>query len=53
MRIESEVKLDFSDVLIRPKRSTLGSRKQVQLERDTAIRAQHHSSRPVGRAGRS
>ncbi len=33
MRIDSEVKLDFSDVLIRPKRSTLSSRKEVQLER--------------------
>jgi len=33
MRIETEVKLDYSDVLIRPKRSTLGSRKEVNLER--------------------
>lgn len=33
MRIDNEVKLDFSDVLIRPKRSTLNSRKEVQLER--------------------
>ena len=33
MRIETEVKLDYSDVLIRPKRSTLGSRKEVDLER--------------------
>ena len=33
MRIESDVKLDFSDVLIRPKRSTLGSRKEVDLNR--------------------
>ena len=31
MRIEDEVKLDFRDVLIRPKRSTLHSRKQVDL----------------------
>ena len=29
MRIENEVKLDYSDVLIRPKRSTLGSRKGI------------------------
>ena len=34
MRIENDVKLDFSDVLIRPKRSTLTSRKNVQLERN-------------------
>jgi len=33
MRIENEVKLDYSDVLIRPKRSTLGSRKEVRMER--------------------
>lgn len=33
MRIEDDVKLDFSDVLIRPKRSTLRSRKDVDLER--------------------
>ena len=33
MRIEQELKLDYSDVLIRPKRSTLGSRKEVDLER--------------------
>ena len=33
MRIEDEVKLDYSDVLIRPKRSTLGSRKEVHMER--------------------
>jgi GMP reductase len=33
MRIEDEVKLDFKDVLIRPKRSTLSSRKEVDLTR--------------------
>jgi GMP reductase len=33
MRIETDVKLDFSDVLIRPKRSTLNSREEVDLER--------------------
>lgn len=31
MRIETEVKLDFKDVLIRPKRSTLGSRSEVSI----------------------
>ena len=31
-RIETEIKLDFKDVLIRPKRSTLKSRSQVQLQ---------------------
>jgi GMP reductase len=33
MRIEYEIKLDFKDVLIRPKRSTLKSRAQVDLTR--------------------
>jgi len=33
MRIEDEIKLDFKDVLIRPKRSTLSSRKEVDLQR--------------------
>jgi GMP reductase len=33
MRIESDLKLGFKDVLIRPKRSTLKSRSQVILER--------------------
>ena len=33
MRIVDDVKLDFSDVLIRPKRSTLESRKNAKLER--------------------
>ena len=34
MRIETDIKLDFSDVLLKPKRSTLPSRKDVELERD-------------------
>lgn len=33
MRIETEVKLGFKDVMIRPKRSTLKSRSQVDLNR--------------------
>jgi len=33
MRIEEDMKLDYKDVLIRPKRSTLGSRKEVDLQR--------------------
>ena len=33
MRIEDEIKLDFSDVLIRPKRSTLVTRKEEVLTR--------------------
>jgi GMP reductase len=34
MRLEEDVKLDYKDVLIRPKRSTLGSRKEVDLNRE-------------------
>ncbi len=34
MRIEYDVKLDFKDVLIRPKRSVLTSRSEVSLERE-------------------
>ena len=34
MRIENEILLDFDDVLIRPKRSQLSSRKDVSLERE-------------------
>ncbi len=34
MRIEEDIKLDFKDVLIRPKRSTLKSRKDVDIIRD-------------------
>ena len=33
MRIENDVKLDFKDVLIRPKRSTLNSRNEVDITR--------------------
>lgn len=33
MKIENEIKLDFKDVLFRPKRSTLSSRSEVNLER--------------------
>ena len=34
MRIEQDVKLDFKDVLIRPKRSTLTSRSEVDIARE-------------------
>ncbi len=38
MRIEDDSKLDYKDVLIRPKRSTLGSRKDVELFRNFSFR---------------
>jgi hypothetical protein len=34
MRIDEDIKLDYSDVLLRPKRSTLTSCKDVSLERE-------------------
>jgi GMP reductase len=42
MRIETDPKLDFKDVLIRPKRSTLNSRNEVDVER--AFRFYHTGS---------
>jgi|TARA_B110000438_G_scaffold97193_1_gene96307 GMP reductase len=42
MRIEEELKLDYSDVLFRPKRSTLKSRKEVSLARTYKFK---HSNR--------
>ena len=38
MRIDQDVKLDYKDVLIRPKRSTLKSRSQVRLDRKFKFR---------------
>ena len=32
MKIESDIKLDFIDVLIRPKRSTLSTRSEVSMD---------------------
>ena len=46
MRIETDVKLDFKDVLIRPKRSTLNSRNEVDINR--AFRFYHTGSRMEG-----
>ena len=38
MRLEEDVKLDYKDVLIRPKRSTLKSRSEVSLNRRVKFR---------------
>jgi GMP reductase len=38
MRIESDVKLDFCDVLLKPKRSTIKSRKDIDLNRTFRFR---------------
>lgn len=42
MRIEEDVKLDFKDVLIRPKRSTLSSRQEVDINRKYSYRWSDH-----------
>lgn len=42
MRIDPEIKLDFADVLILPKRSTLSTRAEVSLERE--MRFKHSSA---------
>ena len=38
MRIEQDIKLDYKDVLLRPKRSVLGSRKEAILKREFHFR---------------
>ena len=43
MRIEEDVKLDFKDVLIRPKRSVLKSRKDVDITRHYDFKWSGHS----------
>ena len=49
MRIEQDIKLDYSDVLLRPKRSTMGSRKDVELHREFTFRnsGQHYRGIPI------
>ena len=42
MRIEEDIKLDYADVLFRPKRSTLHSRKDVKLERTYKFKYSNH-----------
>ena len=47
MRIESEIKLGFKDVLIRPKRSTLRSRSMVDVERTFEFKHSPHTWKGV------
>jgi len=42
MRIEEDIKLDYADVLFRPKRSTLSSRKDVELVRNYKFKYSNH-----------
>jgi len=41
MRIENDLKLDYSNILLRPKRSTLASRKEVDLRRSYKFTNSH------------
>jgi len=43
MRVQEDIKLDFSDVLIKPKRSTLESRKNAILERTFKFKHSNYS----------
>ena len=47
MRIEENIKLDYSDVLFRPKRSTLESRKDVDLTRSYNFMENDYKGIPI------
>ena len=47
MRIDNDVKLDYKDVLIRPKRSTLKSRKEVDLNRTFDFQKYQYDGVPI------
>jgi GMP reductase len=47
MHIDHDLKLDYSNVLIRPKRSTLSSRKEVSLEREFNFRNSEYDYKGV------
>lgn len=47
MRIEEDLKLDFKDVLIRPKRSTLTSRSEVDISREFTFLHSGHKYRGI------
>ena len=47
MRIEENIKLDYSDVLFRPKRSTLESRKDVDLTRSYNFMENDYNGIPI------
>jgi len=47
MRIEHDLKLDYSGVLLRPKRSTLDSRKNVGLSREYTFINSHQSYKGI------
>ena len=43
MRLEQEIKLDYKDVLLKPKRSTLSSRRDVEMTRSFKFRHSGHT----------
>ncbi|KKL07434.1 hypothetical protein LCGC14_2586070 [marine sediment metagenome] len=47
MLIDNDPKLDFDDVLIRPKRSELGSRKDVDLIREYTFKHSQHKYKGI------
>ena len=47
MILENEIKLDFKDVLIRPKRSNLTSRSEVDVEREFVFKHSFHKWKGV------
>ena len=47
MRIEENIKLDYSDVLFRPKRSTLESRKDEDLTRSYNFMENDYKGIPI------
>jgi GMP reductase len=47
MHIDRELKLDYRDVLIRPKRSTLPSRAQVDIYREFVFKHSQHKYRGI------
>ena len=44
MRVDTEIKLDYADVLLQPKRSTISSRRSINLEREFTFRHWDESS---------
>lgn len=47
MRIETDLKLNYSDVLLRPKRSVLGSRSEIVLEKSYAFQKHIYQGIPI------
>ena len=43
MQLDNEIKLDYKDVLLKPKRSTLSSRRDVEMTRKFTFRNSGHT----------